>query len=104
MNRTKINKHGLKMNGLKQASGETVNWVPCSGGYTEIFYNMENGNIWTIDQVSLGENSWTVYHNPDVIKICNTSSHMTMQSIADCIARKVEETERARKLWKQYAQ
>lgn len=81
----KVNKHGLPMNGLRKASGETIDWGCTSGGYTEIFYNKENGKIWTIDQVSIGENSWTVYEDNNIIKICNTSNHMTMQQIADSI-------------------
>ena len=84
-----INKHGLPMTGLRKASGNIVNWSPRSGGYTEIFYDRSNGDVWTVDQVSLGQNSWTCYHNPSVIKICNTDTHMTMQQIADLIADRV---------------
>lgn len=80
-----INTNGLKIKGLKKASGETVNWPLYSGGYTEIFYDRSTGEVWTIDQVSLGENSWTAYDDPEVIKVCNTSIHMTMQQIADAI-------------------
>lgn len=80
-----VNKHNLKINGLRAACGETVDWELGSGGYTEIFYNRESGEVWTIDQVSLGHNSWTVYHDPNIIKVCSTSQHMTMQEIADAI-------------------
>lgn len=84
-----INTYGLKITGLKKASGNTVNWAPRSGGYTELFYDRSTGEVWTIDQVSLGENSWTVYHDPAVIKVCNTSRHMTMQLIVDTIRNKL---------------
>lgn len=80
-----IDKHGLTITGLRKASGETVNWSPRSGGYTEVFYDISTGEVWTVDQVSLGHNSWTVYHDKDVIKICDTEYHMTMQEIADSI-------------------
>ncbi|MCI6255956.1 MAG: hypothetical protein MR648_05100 [Clostridiales bacterium] len=80
-----VNYHGLNIKGLRKASGSTVNWSPRSGGYDEIFYDLSTGEVWTITQVSLGCNSWTEYHDRNVIKICNTSRHMTMQEISDAI-------------------
>lgn len=90
-----INTHGIKMNGLKKASGYTENYGPYSGSYVELFYDKSNGDVWGIFQHSLGQNSWTVYHDPDVIKVCNTSIHMTMQQIADCIRDRIQEAFRA---------
>ena len=43
--------------GIKKASGETVNWSPRSGGYTEVFYDMDADEVWTVDQISIGQNS-----------------------------------------------
>lgn len=80
-----LNTHGLKMTGIKAASGETRNYGSYSARYVEIFYNRSTGEIWTVFQCSLGHNSWTVYHDQDIIKICETSSHMTMQEIADAV-------------------
>lgn len=85
-----INKYGIKMNGLKKASGCTENYGPYSGSYVELFYDKSNGDVWGIFQHSLGQSSWTVYHDPDVIKVCTTSRHMTMQEIADCIRDRLE--------------
>lgn len=83
-----INKHGLKMVGLKKASGETKNYGYYSGKYNEIFYNRKTGEVWAKFQYSLGQNSYTVYDDEDhaIIKICNASEHMTMQELADRIA------------------
>lgn len=81
-----IDKHGLKMSGLKKASGATQDYGAYSPEYQEIFYDRSTGEVWAVYQYSLGHNSWTEYHDPDVIKICNTSSHLTMQQIADAIA------------------
>lgn len=83
-----INTYGLTIKGLRKASGETVNWQRNSGCRTEIFYDREMGEVWTVDQVS--ENSWTEYRNPSIIKICTTSKHMTMQEIADAINRELD--------------
>lgn len=81
----KIDTHGLKITGLKKASGETENYGEYSGKYNEIFYNTNTGEVWTEFQYSLGRNSWTVYDNPAIIKIGETSYHMTMQQIADAV-------------------
>lgn len=86
-----LNSHNLVIKGIKKASGETCNWNPRSGGYTEIFYNTETGEVWTVDQVSLGHNSYTVYDNPAIIKIAETEVKMTMQEIADAISCAVNE-------------
>lgn len=95
----KINKHGLKMVGLKAASGETVNWEFNSGGHVQISYNMVTGEIYT--DVHIG-NSWSEYRNANIITICHTSEHMTMQQIADRIAERVTEERNDREWYRQY--
>lgn len=80
-----VNTHNLAMKGLRKASGETENYGSYSDKYNEIFYNLETGEVWTKFQCSLGQNSWTTYHDANIIKVCNTSRHMTMQQIADAI-------------------
>lgn len=80
-----INKHGLKISGLKKTSGDTYNYGDFSDKYTEIFYDTKTGEVWSIFQCSLGHNSWTEYHEKTIIKICETTNHMTMQQIADKI-------------------
>lgn len=92
----KVDTHGLKMTGLKEASGETVDWDPRSGGYTEVFYNTDTGKVWTVDEISLGHNNMTVYLDPAVIEITVTERHMTMQEIADRIAEKVRKLDELR--------
>lgn len=80
-----VNTYGMKIKGLRKASGETQNYGVYSGSYTELFFNRSTGEVWGKYQYSLGQNSWTVYHDADVIKVCNTTAHMTMQQIADAI-------------------
>lgn len=84
----KTNTYNLKMKGLKKASGATVNWSPRSGGHTQISYDMATGEILTNDHI--GE-SWSVYHDTDIITVCHTSRHLTMQQIADAICKAVTE-------------
>lgn len=80
-----INTYGLKIKGLKKASGETRNYGAYSGKYDEVFYDRTTGEVWTKFHYSLGENEWTVYHDENIVKVCNTSRHMTMQEIMDAI-------------------
>ena len=78
----KTNTYDLTMKGLRKASGATVNWAPRSGGHTQISYDMTTGEILTNDHIG---QSWTDYQDPNVITICHTDRHMTMQQIADVI-------------------
>ena len=89
----KVNTYGLPIKGLKTASGYTEDYGSCSGRYVEIFYDRGTGEVWGNFQCSLGQNSWTEYHDPTVVKICNTSRHMTMQEIADEIHRVITESD-----------
>jgi len=80
----KVNTYGINIKGLKAASGSTRNYSDRSF-YDELFYDLKTGEVWTVFQCSLGCNTWTEYHDPNVTRICNTASHMTMQEIADAI-------------------
>ncbi len=88
----KTNTHGIKMTGLKAASGDTKNLRGYySGEYVELFFDRQTGEVWTKYQYSLGQNSWTVYHDDNVVKIANFSAPATMQEIADAIASRLAE-------------
>lgn len=83
----KTNTHGIKMTGLKKASGDTKTLRGYnSGEYVELFFDRATGEVWTKYQYSLGQNTWTVYDDDNVVKIGNFSAPATMQEIADAIA------------------
>lgn len=91
-----INRHGLKMIGLKAASGDTKYLRGYySGHYCELFYNRSSGRVWTTYQYSLGHNSWTEYHDRDVIACGILTTPTTMQEIADLISGKLSERQLA---------
>lgn len=77
-----LNKHGLPMRGIKEATRET-HYTDC-GLYTGIYYNIETGRIYAYSEV--GCNTWHVWEYDPVIPICNVNHRMTMQQIADRIA------------------
>ena len=85
-----VNTHNLKMVGLKAASSETKGLCGAySGQYVQIGYDTKTGEVITNYHVSLGANSWTKYHNGDVINCGNVFEPMTMQAIANKIAEAV---------------
>ena len=77
-----INKHGIKMVNLRKISGETVN---NPAGYSQISYDRATGELLEAWHPGTWATSWTEYHDPDVIHVCNTSRHMTMQELADAV-------------------
>lgn len=79
-----IDKHGLNIVGLKKLSAELQN-TGDNSRYYELFYNERTGEVWANYHCSLGRNSWTRYEDEDVMFVCFTSEHMTMQEIADKI-------------------
>ena len=85
----KIDTHGLKMIGLRKASGYTENYPESSGEYVQVSYDKATGDVLTTYHVSLGYNSYTEYHDENVISVCYTRQHLTMQMLADIIAAKV---------------
>ena len=80
----KVNTYGLKMKGLKKASGETCT---CRQGYVQISYDRSDGEV--IATYHADTNTWNEFRSADILTVCGTDLHMTMQEIADVIAREV---------------
>ena len=76
-----LDKHGIKMTGLKKAAGETRGL--CGYGYVEIFYDHSDNTVWGDWHGT--HNEWSEYHDSDIECVCRTSKPMTMQQIADAI-------------------
>ena len=68
-----LNTYGLKMSG------------PYSPEYLQLNYDRSTGEVWTDFFSSIGHNSWTVYHDKNVLHCGNLYSPHTMQEIADII-------------------
>ena len=85
----KINRHGIKMTNLRAISGATVNNPK---GYSQISYDSSTGELMESWHVGSYMTSWTEYDDPDVIHVCNTSRHMTMQELADAVRDALAET------------
>lgn len=82
-----INTHGYSIKGLKKVAGETKSLTGYySGHYLQLNYDKSTGELITNYHCSFGQNSWTVYHDENIVRIGNLSRPYTMQEIADLIA------------------
>lgn len=83
----KLNKYGIKMNGLKAAAGETKALCPYGTLHIQISFDRATGDIIT-DWHTAG--SWSEYHDTDIINVGTAKTPMTMQEIADAIKRRLD--------------
>lgn len=79
----KLEKYGIKMQGLKMAAGKTK-WLDGWNGYVQISYDQADGEV--IAAYHDDVNGWTRYHSETIIPVRNTREPMTMQGIADAVA------------------
>jgi hypothetical protein len=81
----KVEKHGLKMVGLKKACNETKSLYPLSGLYVEMLYNKVTGDV---SAKTMTINSYTLIDDEDeranLIRI-PLHRHHTMQELATYI-------------------
>ena len=56
-----------------------------NGYYVEVFYDMDEDEVYSHAQCSLGFNSWTVYRNKDVIKIGNFVKKISVKRLIEII-------------------
>lgn len=77
-----VDKHGLKMVGLKQTSG-CMTETDSDSKYYEVFYDTASGKVWALYHYSIGRSEWTEYEDKHILRIIFTSEHMTMQELAD---------------------
>lgn len=79
----KLEKYGIKMQGLKKAAGETKR-LDGWNGYVQISYDRADGEVIAVYHTDV--NDWTRYHSETIIPVRNTRYPMTMQGIADAAA------------------
>lgn len=87
----KTNTHGLKITGLRKIASDSKNLTDYySGHYIQINYDLTTGEAWGDYHYSLGQNSFSVYHDQNIVVCGNISTPHTMQQIADLIYRSAE--------------
>lgn len=78
----KVNTYGIKMVNLEEISKETVN---NRNGYSQISYDRSTGELLEAWHAGSPLTNWTEYHDPNVIRVCCTSRHMSQQKLADAV-------------------
>lgn len=71
----KLEKYGIKMQGLKKAAGETKG-LDGWNGYVQISYDRADGEVMAKYHVDV--NDWTRYHSNSIISVCNAREPMTI--------------------------
>lgn len=101
----KINTYGLTVDikDLKKVARATSNYGLHSPEYDEVFYDRSTGEVWSKYQYSIGQNCWTEYSDPNIIKIGNYTNRITRQELMDHIKQKVDELQ-AKKEYEAYLQ
>lgn len=84
----------MKIKGLKKVAGESK----ClqgyySGRYLQLNYDRKTGEIWTDEHISLGQNSWTEYHDSNILVCGNICKPVTMQEIRQMVENAIAETD-----------
>ncbi len=76
----------FKIKGLKKIAGESKSLRGYySGQYLQVNYNRTTGEAWTDWHCSFGQNSWSQYHDINIINCGNISNPMTMAQIREMI-------------------
>lgn len=77
-----IDKHGYTIRNLRAVSRATVD---NPAGYSQISYDTQTGELLDAWHVGGPLTSWKDYHDPNIIRIMGTRSHVTMQQLADAV-------------------
>lgn len=78
-----IDKHGLKMTGLRHAAGATKELTPYAPWHIQLGYDKATGKV--ICSEVYGGGNYLEYRDPSIIAIASITKPMTMQEIADAI-------------------
>lgn len=76
----------IKLKGLKKLCSDTKNLSGYySGEYLQINYEITTGEVWGNYHYSLGQNSWSEYHDKNIINCGNVSNPHTMKELVEII-------------------
>ena len=82
-----------KFHGIKAAVGEMPRRNNYDGTYLEVHYDMDEDEVYTHYHCSFGHNSWTEYHDPDVVFVGFYDEPVTMKELCADIERAIENRE-----------
>lgn len=74
---------------LVQAISEMPKYDNHNGYYVEVLYDMEKDEVYNHVHISLGHNSWTAYHDDNVIRIGCFGKKVTKARLKELIEEKI---------------
>lgn len=92
-------KKNRKFHGIKIAVGEMPRRNNYDGTYLEVHYDMDEDEVYTHYHCSFGHNSWTEYHDPDVVFVGFYDEHVTMKELRADIECAIENHEEQKRRW-----
>ncbi len=78
-----------KYHGIKNAVSEIKDCRQNCGMYYEVFYDSGEDEVFTKVQVDFGHTWNTEYHNPNIIKIGNFDSYVSMAELKSLIEKSI---------------
>ena len=78
-----------KYHGIKNAVSEIKNCRSSAGMYYEVFYDKKEDEIFAKVQVDFGYTWNTKYQNPNIIKIGNFDSYISMAELKSLIEKNI---------------
>lgn len=75
----------MKIKGLKKIAGESKHIGKYDPEYLQLNYDKTTGEAWADYHYSIGGNSWTEYHDTNILNCGNIEEPATMKEIAEMI-------------------
>lgn len=82
----------MKLTGIKNVVTEAKNNLGKNNLYLQINVDKSTGRVWSDLHCSIGQNSWNVYKDEDILTVGNISNqNVTMAEIKSMVERKINE-------------
>lgn len=88
-----------KFHEIKAAVGEMPRYDRGDGTYLEVHYDMSEDEVYTHYHCCFGHNSWTNYHDSDVVFVGFYDEHVPMRELRADIECAIERHEENRRQW-----
>lgn len=81
----------MKLTGIKNVVTEAKNNLGKNNLYLQVNVDKSTGKVWSDLHCSIGQNSWSVYKDSDILNCGNVSDpNVTMGDIKSIVERKIK--------------
>ena len=84
----------IKLKGIKNVVSEARNNLGKNNNlYLQVNVDKSTGRVWSDLHCSIGQNSWNVYKDEDIVTVCNISDpNVTMAELKAMVERRINGT------------